>query len=224
LLYKDMKTFVKWLEENAVAVNSQPQPSVQAANQQQAAPQAQPAGQKVIVYPNMQGVDNADDVNKGQQANLKVEDCIGNEPGKDFNYFKTGSSDKGKMIDYVSNMVKSAKEKGTASFPPIKAIKHPLLPSKYLVIDGNHRLGAFKIGGISDIKAIVVGEQDVVLAVPGTEWKKGVTPQTIAMNQAMKSGVDLKTYFNTKELAIPQNDQWVASLRMPTQNNQPTPR
>jgi len=62
------------------------------------------------------------------------------------------------------------------------------------------------------------------LAVPGTKWQKGVTPQTIAMDQAMKSGVDLKTYFNTKELAIPQNDQWVASLRMPTQNNQPTPR
>lgn len=219
-----MKTFLEWLEIKEDAAVAEP-PAAPAPNQQQAhqpqTPQNAPAGQKVIIYPDMQGVDNADNVNKGQQANLKVEDCIGNEPGKDFNYFKTGSSDKGKMIDYVSNMVKSAKEKGTASFPPIKAIKHPLLPGKYLVIDGNHRLGAFKIGGMPDIKATVIGEGDILLAVPGTKWQEGATPQTVTMDQARKSGVDLKTYFNTRELAVPQNDQWVVSLRMPQQNAQP---
>ncbi len=96
---------------------------------------------KTIIYPDFQGSDIADNVN-GEVKTLKVSDCIGNEPGKDFNYFNT------ERKSYVEKMIKSAEKKGIESFPPIVAIKHPSLPGKYLVLDGNHRLGAFKIGNI----------------------------------------------------------------------------
>lgn len=209
-----MKTFLEWLglkENTAVA---EPPAQDQKPTQQ---PQGFVAG-KLVVYPDMQGAYIGDNV-KGSPANLKVVDCIGNEPNKDFNYFKTGSGDKGPMNTYVSKMIAHAREKGTKSLPPVMAIKHPILPGKYLVIDGNHRLAAFKIGGMPDINAVVVADQDIILATPGTRWQQGITPQTIAMDQARNNKVDLKTYFNTKELAVPQNDEWVASLRMPMQNN-----
>ena len=69
--------------------------------------------QKAIIYPNFQGVDFADNVD-GEVKIIKVNDCIGNEPGKDFNYFNTEKK------DYVEKMIKSAKEQGIKSFPPIK--------------------------------------------------------------------------------------------------------
>lgn len=222
-----MKTFVQWMEEVAAppapgVQNAQPKvaPPVrnarpQAAPQQTSNTNQKPqAGQKVIVYPNMQGVDNADNVNAGEQKMLKVGDCIGNEPGKDFNYFKNGSDpEKGPMNEYVGGIVKAVREKGPNAMPPVKSMRHPLLPGKYLVIDGNHRLGAFKVAGFPEIKAIVLGENDIVLAAPGTKWQQGATPQTMTMADAMKNKVDLKSYFNTRELAVPANDEWVASLR-----------
>ena len=169
--------------------------------------------QKVIIYPEFQGVDNADNVNSGTVGNLNVNDCIGNEPNKNFNYFKNGNDkDKGPMKEYVGNMVKSVKEKGADSFPPVKAIKHPLLSGKYLVIDGNHRLGAFKIGNFPKIKTMVLNYNDILLAVPGTEWKENTIPETMTIEEAKNKNIDLKIYFNTKELDIPKNDDWVSSL------------
>ncbi len=101
-------------------------------------------------------------------------------------------------------MIKSAEKKGIESFPPIVAIKHPSLPGKYLVLDGNHRLGAFKIGDIPEIKAIVLSEDDIYLATPETEYEEGVIPETISLKDAKSEGIDLKRYFNTKDLNIPK--------------------
>jgi hypothetical protein len=152
---------------------------------------------KTIIYPDFQGSDIADNVN-GEIKTLKVSDCIGNEPGKDFNYFNT------ERKSYVEKMIKSAEKKGIESFPPIVAIKHPSLPGKYLVLDGNHRLGAFKIGNIPEIKAIVLSEDDIYLATPETEYEEGVIPETISLKDAKSEGIDLKRYFNTKDLNIPK--------------------
>lgn len=152
---------------------------------------------KTIIYPDFQGSDIADNVD-GEVKTLKVSDCIGNEPGKDFNYFNT------ERKSYVKKMIKSAEEKGIESFPPIVVIKHPSLPGKYLVLDGNHRLGAFKIGNIPEIKAIVLSEDDIYLATPETEYEEGVIPETISLKDAKSEGIDLKRYFNTKDLNIPK--------------------
>ena len=152
---------------------------------------------KTIIYPDFQGSDIADNVN-GEVKTLKVSDCIGNEPGKDFNYFNT------ERKSYVEKMIKSAEKKGIELFPPIVALKHPSLPGKYLVLDGNHRLGAFKIGGIPEIKAMVLSEDDIYLATPETEYEEGVIPETISLKDAKSEGIDLKRYFNTKDLNIPK--------------------
>jgi hypothetical protein len=154
---------------------------------------------KTIIYPNFQGSDIAENP-KGEVKVLKVSDSIGNEPGKDFNYFNTEKK------SYIERMIKSVKEKGTESFSPVVALKHPLLPGKYLVVDGNHRLGAFKIGNIPEIKAIILNDSDVVLATPETEWEEGIVPETINLKDAKSKGIDLKTYFNTKDLNIPKSN------------------
>jgi hypothetical protein len=148
---------------------------------------------KVIVYPDFQGVDN-EDSGTGEIKILKVSDCIGNEPDKDYHYFTTEKK------DYIDSMIKSAKEKGIDSFPPIVALEHPLMNGKYLVIDGNHRLGAFKIGDIPEIKAEIINLDDIVLAVPNTKWVEGKIPETITVKDAIDNKIDLKKYFNTKEL------------------------
>jgi hypothetical protein len=154
---------------------------------------------KTIIYPNFQGSDIAENP-KGEVKVLKVSDSIGNEPGKDFNYFNTEKK------SYIEKMIKSVEEKGIESFSPVVALKHPLLPGKYLVVDGNHRLGAFKIGNIPEIKAIILNDSDVVLATPETEWEEGIVPETIDLKDAKSKGIDLKTYFNTKDLNIPKSN------------------
>jgi len=148
---------------------------------------------KVIVYPDFQGVDYEDNIT-GDNKILNVSDCFGNEPNKGLNYFNTEKK------DYVEKIIKSAKEKGIESFPPIIALEHPLMNGKYLVIDGNHRLGAFKIGGIPEIKAEIIKLEDIVLAVPNTKWVEGEMPETITVKDAINNKIDLKKYFNTEDL------------------------
>lgn len=185
-----MKTFMKFLEEIQAQAQSIP---------------------KIIIYPDMQGSDNADDVTHGQMSDLPVSACLGNEPGKDFNYFKNGRSDKGLMKDYVTNMIKAVKEQ--KPLPPIKVFNHPILSGKYSVVDGNHRLAAYKIGNLPKIKALIINDDDIVLAIPGTKYQAGVTPQTISLSQAREQRIDLRSYFTTKDLMVPDKDPWVQSLR-----------
>jgi len=163
--------------------------------------------QKVIIYPRFIGSDNADNVNDGIKENLNVKDCLGNEPDKDFNYFKNEKK------DYITNIVKTVKEKGINALPPIKAIKHPILSGKYLVVDGNHRLASYKIGNLPQISTIILNENDISLVVPlDAEYKINVIPKTIPLSDAKKNNIDLKNYFTTRDLIVPPNDPWVISL------------
>ena len=150
---------------------------------------------KFIIYPNFQGVDPANI--SGQDKIINVKDALGNEPNKDLNYFQTEKK------DYIENMIKNAQNDKWKNFPPVIAIKHPLLPGKFLVIDGNHRLGAFKIGKIPQIKATILNYNDILLATPNTKWQEGKTPKTITLKDAKTKGIDLKKYFTTKDLEIP---------------------
>ena len=191
--------FKRWLEQNETLDSSKP---------------------KIVVYPNMQGMDFFPEgaEPQGSETVVDTNSCIGNEPGKDFNYFKTGTSDKGKLSEYVAGIVKAAKSKGINALPPVKAIPHPMLSGKYLVIDGNHRLASFKIGGIPKIKAAIVALEDVKLAVPGTKWAKGIEPQSVSIEEAKSQGYNLNEYFNSKDLTIPPNDTWVQSLKNGSDN------
>ncbi len=156
--------------------------------------EAKDTTKKFIVYPDFQGVDPANI--SGQNKIINVKDALGNEPNKDYNYFTTEKK------DYVDKMIQSAQNDGWKSFPPIIAISHPLLSGKYLIIDGNHRLGAFKIGKIPQIKATVLSYDDILLAVPGTKWQEGKTPETITLKDAKSKGIDLKKYFTTNDLQL----------------------
>jgi len=156
--------------------------------------------QKPIIYPNFQGMDYADN-KSGVVKTLKVKDCIGNEPNKDYKYFTTDKK------DYVKGIIDSVNKNGIDVLPPVKAIKHPLLVGKYLVIDGNHRLGAYVIGKIPEIKAEVLNEDDIELATPDTKWKEGVVPETMNLKQAKDENVDLKKYFNIKQLKANKTDK-----------------
>jgi hypothetical protein len=162
---------------------------------------------KAIIYHDFQGVDISEPIPTGTKKILKVKDCIGNEPGKDYNYFTTEKK------EYVEKMIQDASGDGWKEFPPIVAIEHPLVKGKYLVIDGNHRLGAFKIGKIPQINAVVLSPDKILLAKPGIEWEEGKTPETIPLKDS-KGKVNLREYFSTKELQIPKpiNESTVSGM------------
>jgi hypothetical protein len=156
---------------------------------------------KFIVYPNFQGVDPSSIM--GQNKVINVADSLGNEPKKDYKYFTTGKLPDGTEVkQYVDNMVQNAQNGGWKSFDPVVAIEHPLLSGKYAVIDGNHRLGAFKMGKLPQIKATILNYDDILLATPETKWQDGKTPETISLNDAKNKGIDLKQYFTTKDLQL----------------------
>jgi hypothetical protein len=151
---------------------------------------------KVIIYHNFQGADISDPIPAGTKKVLKVEDCIGNEPDKDYNFFKTEKK------EYIEKMIKDASGDGWKKFSPIIAIEHPLISGKYLVIDGNHRLGAFKIGKIPFINAVVLSSDKILVAKPGVEWEEDKIPETIPFKD-IKGKINFREYFNTKKLQIP---------------------
>jgi len=166
------------------------------SDEQQANQQILPT--QFIIYPNFQGSDPAENP-IGQKTVINVKDTLGNEPEKNYNYFS------GEKKSYIDNMMKDAQGDRWKTFEPVSAIKHPILPGKFLAIDGNHRLGAFKMGGIPQINAIVIEYDNILLATPDTKWIPGVIPKTIPLNDAIRNrSVDLKMYFNTKDLQVPQ--------------------
>jgi len=156
---------------------------------------------KFIIYPNFKGVDPSPII--GQNKIINVADALGNEPNKDYKYFTSGKLPDGTEVkQYVDNMIQNAKNGGWKSFKPVVAIEHPLLSGKYAVIDGNHRLGAFKMGKIPQINATIINYDDILLATPESIWQDGKTPETISLNDAKDKGIDLKQYFTTKDLQL----------------------
>ena len=151
-----------------------------------------------IIFPNFQGCEPAKNV-AGQKTTLNTKDILGNEPNKDYRYFTTEKK------SYVEKMIKDAQGDRWKTFEPISVIVHPILQNKYLAIDGNHRLGAFKIGGVPQINALIIRYEDILLATPDTVWSAGVIPKTIPLLSAMNNkSIDLKKYFTIRDLKIPQ--------------------
>ena len=156
---------------------------------------------KAIVYHNFQGVDVDENI-AGSVKALNVADCIGNEPHKDYKYFTTEKK------KYVEDMIRDASEDGWKKFDPIVALPHPVLNGKYAVIDGNHRLGAFTIGKLPQIKVKVISEDKVLLAEQGVKWDANKVPKTIPLTEAKKQGINLKEYFSTELLKVPSNENF----------------
>lgn len=153
---------------------------------------------KLIIYPNFQGSDSFGEEIKGTPLTVNVNDTFGNEPHKDYNYFTTEKK------DYIEKMIDSIKKNGWESFSPIKIIHHPLLSGKYLAVDGNHRLAAFKIAQIPKIKAELIPDNKVALATPETKWNENEMPDIID-NWKNNKEINLNKYFTTKDLVIPKS-------------------
>lgn len=150
----------------------------------------------IIVYPFFQGADVSEDYNS---TNYPVEILpthlmIGNEPAKDRNYFMTDKK------EYIQKMITDVNQYGLDTIPPIVAIRHPLIPGHYSVLDGNHRLGAFKIAGIKKIPTIIIDETDIFLASPDTEWFEGINPDAIPLIEAEQNNYNLNDYFAKNDL------------------------
>ncbi len=150
----------------------------------------------IIVYPDFQGADVPEDYYSSNYPVkfLYTDVLIGNEPAKDMSYFMSTKK------DYIQKMIADINMHGIETIPPVIAIRHPIMSGYYSVLDGNHRLGAFKIAGIKTIPTIIVDEADIFLADPDTQWFEGINPQTISLNEAIQNNYNLSDYFNTKDL------------------------
>ncbi len=151
--------------------------------------------EKIIIYPNFQGADVPEVYGSYPFEILSVSDMIGNEPAKDINYFMS------EKREYIQKIINDVNMYGLNRIPPVIAIRHPLLNNRYLIIDGNHRLGAFKIGKIPKIPIVIIEDSEIYLAAPDTEeWYEGIEPETISLNEAIQNNYDLNIYFNTRDL------------------------
>lgn len=112
---------------------------------------------EVKIYSNGGGSDNAAEY-EGEIVSIPVKDTIPNEPFKDLSYMENS-----KIIKLMIKSINSGDE-----LPPIKVIEHPYDPSKYLVVDGNHRRFAFSKSDKENIDAIVIPHEDILLMK--NEW------------------------------------------------------
>ena len=111
----------------------------------------------VQIFKDGGGSDFADKY-QGDIEKIPVIDTVRNEPFKDMSYMK----EKGKTyIDALNNGEEWMNK-------PIVAIVHPYDSSKYVVVDGNHRLYAYKETNTPEVNAIIVPHEDVVLMK--SEW------------------------------------------------------
>jgi hypothetical protein len=102
---------------------------------------------KVLLFNNFQGHEIEFDKVNNHEINLDVSRCIGNEPGKDCEYFTSGTHYDGhSILDSMAYFQDKVLNNQEQQFPPIISISHPLLSNHYLVIDGNHRLASYIFG------------------------------------------------------------------------------
>jgi hypothetical protein len=106
---------------------------------------------------NGEGSDFAEEY-QGEIKKIPVANTIGNEPFKDLSYMKEKGNS---YIDALNNGEEWMNK-------PIVAIVHPYNSSKYVVVDGNHRLYAYKETNTPEVNAIIVPHKDVVLMK--SEW------------------------------------------------------
>ena len=109
------------------------------------------------------------------------------------------------MEDYLKACAFSQTENITKKDIFMYANKNKNNPSILGLIDGlilrDNDLNVIN-GLIKQFKDLI-SEDDIVLAIPGTKWQEGKIPETISLKDAKSKGIDLKNYFNTKELNIP---------------------
>jgi hypothetical protein len=111
----------------------------------------------VQIFMNGEGSDHAEKY-KTKIKKIPVKNTVRNEPFKDMLYMK----EKGKTyIDALNNGEEWMNK-------PIVVVTHPYDSSVYVVIDGNHRLYAYKETNTPEINAIIVPHEDVKLMK--TQW------------------------------------------------------
>lgn len=121
----------------------------------------------VRIYPNGEGSDLGDNIPTWGIEEIKIKDAIPNEPFKDLSYMDSSENAKA-MINSI---------KKNEKLPPIKVIKHPYAPEKFLVVDGNHRRHAYERAGAETIPANIINPQDVLLMTKswGSKDNKGIS-------------------------------------------------
>ena len=153
---------------------------------------------RIIVYPTrgaFEIYEDVTDVHERPAQYLKVDDCIGNEHYKNLEYLTT------KKINFVDKLLAAVQQNGIELIDPIRALKHPLLDDKYVVVNGNHRLGTYRIGNIQQIKAIVLNTDDVFLSIDRSfrndkTYKIITNPNVVPLKDASTHGLKLETYFS----------------------------
>jgi hypothetical protein len=153
---------------------------------------------RIIVYPHkgsLEIYEDAIDVHERPIQYLKVNDCIGNEVYKNFEYLTT------KKKRFLDKLIADVQQNGIESISPIRALKHPLVENKYVILNGNHRLGAYRIGNIPQIKAVVLNTEDIFLSLDksfrdDTTLKIITNPNVAQLKEATTHGLKLETYFN----------------------------
>lgn len=110
-------------------------------------------GARVEVYPDMQGADIHTEKQgmNGPIRKLPIKILIGNEPFKQFEEA------------YLLKMMQAIRR--GKRLPPILTIRHPADPSKFLVLDGNHRLQAYRRLNAKTIPAQTLSHDKIHLAL-----------------------------------------------------------
>lgn len=136
----------------------------------------------VKIYMNGQGADDAEEY-VGKVVNLPLGDTIPNEPFKDGRYMENN--------DNVRRMIKKL-ENNQEELPPIRVMRHPRNPSKYLVLDGHHRRYASIKAGREFIKSIIVPDENIVLMTKNYGEKN---QKSIPLNDVKDNDKIINKYF-----------------------------
>jgi hypothetical protein len=136
----------------------------------------QKVNNSVQIFMNGEGSDHADKY-QGKAEKIPVKNTVRNEPFKDMSYMK----EKGKEYIEALNNGEEWMSK------PIVAIVHPYDSSKYVVIDGNHRLYAYEETNTPEVNAIIVPHEDVKLMKSqwGDKNEKSINLMDVLNNNEM---------------------------------------
>lgn len=61
----------------------------------------------------------------------------------------------------LDSLVKTIKSGNRHQIPPITVMKHPVLPGKYIILDGHHRMEGHLKAGSKTVRAEIVSDKNV---------------------------------------------------------------